>query len=60
MFKEQQRQEMKLLKQELDLMSKDNKKEAMRKRRDEKEIELAEKVYLTTDIVTGLLIHYLC
>lgn len=35
---------MKLLKQELDLMSKDNKKEAMRKRRDEKEIELAEKV----------------
>lgn len=44
MFKEQQKQEMKLLKQELDFMSKDNKKEAMRKRKDEKEIELADKV----------------
>lgn len=43
MFKEQQKQEMKLLKQELDFMSKDNKKEAMRKRKDEKEIELADK-----------------
>lgn len=46
MFKEQQKQEMKLLKQELDLMSKDNKKEAMRKRKDEKEIEFSEKVMI--------------
>ncbi|OWF53186.1 serine/threonine-protein kinase 10-like isoform X2 [Mizuhopecten yessoensis] len=42
-FKEQQKQEMKLLKQELDLMPKDNKKESVRKRKDQKEIELAEK-----------------
>ena len=46
MFKEQLKVEMKLLKQELDLMSKDNKKEAIRKRKDEKEIELSEKVMI--------------
>lgn len=42
-FKEQQRQDMKLLKQELDLLPKDTKKEALRKRKEEKEIELADK-----------------
>ncbi|XP_052821670.1 serine/threonine-protein kinase 10 isoform X3 [Octopus bimaculoides] len=42
-FKEQQRQDMKLLKQELDLLPKDTKKESLRKRKEEKEIELADK-----------------
>lgn len=35
---------MKLLKQELDLLPKDTKKESLRKRKEEKEIELADKV----------------
>ena len=43
-FKEQQKQELKLLKQELDLLPRDNKKDATRKRREQKEIELSEKV----------------
>lgn len=48
MFREKQKQEMKLLKQELDMMPKgDNKKENMRKAREAKEIELQEKVGFT-------------
>ena len=44
-FKEQQKQEMKLLKQEMDMMSKESKKDALRKRKEQKELfELAEKV----------------
>ena len=43
-FKEQQKQELKLLKQELDLLPRDGKKETMRKRKEAKEIELTEKV----------------
>ncbi|XP_022344368.2 uncharacterized protein LOC111137270 isoform X2 [Crassostrea virginica] len=43
LFKDQQKQELKLLKQELDLMSRDHKKDAMKKRKDQKEIELQEK-----------------
>lgn len=45
MFREKQKQEMKLLKQELDMMPRgDNKKENVRKMREAKEIELQEKV----------------
>ena len=45
MFREKQKQEMKLLKQELDMMPRgDNKKENVRKLREAKEIELQEKV----------------
>ncbi|XP_067658019.1 serine/threonine-protein kinase 10-like isoform X2 [Haliotis asinina] len=42
-FKEQQKQELKLLKQEMDLLPRDGKKEAMRKRKEAKEIELTDK-----------------
>lgn len=42
-FKEQQKQDMKLLKQEHDLLPKGSKKEAFRKRKEEKEIEQSEK-----------------
>lgn len=42
-FKEQQKQDMKLLKQEYDLLPKGNKKEAFRKRKEEKEIEQSDK-----------------
>ncbi|XP_041371147.1 STE20-like serine/threonine-protein kinase isoform X2 [Gigantopelta aegis] len=42
-FRDQQKEELKLLKKEMDLLPKDNKKEAMRKKREAKEIELAEK-----------------
>ena len=45
MFRDKQKQEMKLLKQELDMMPRgDNKKENMRKAREAKEIDLHEKV----------------
>lgn len=45
MFREKQKQEMKLLKQELDMMPRgDSKKENVRKLREAKEIELQEKV----------------
>ena len=43
-FKEQQKQAMKLLKQELDMMTKNSKKEEIRKRKEQKEIQLAEEV----------------
>ena len=45
MFREKQKQELKLLKQELDMMPRaDSKKESVRKLREAKEIELQEKV----------------
>ena len=44
MFREKQRQEMKLLKQELDLLPRDNKKEASQKIRESRQIEMEEKV----------------
>ena len=43
-FKEKQKQDMKLLKQELDMMAKNSKKEEIRKRKEQKEIQLAEEV----------------
>lgn len=44
-FREKQKQELKLLKQELEMLPRgDNKKENMRKHREAKEIELQEKV----------------
>lgn len=46
-FKEQQKQEMKLLKQELDLLPRDERKESMRRRKEQKEIELGEKVMIS-------------
>ena len=45
LFKEKQKQELKLLKQELDMMPRgDNRKENQRKAREAKEIEMQEKV----------------
>lgn len=44
LFKEQQKQELKLLRQELDLDQKKDKKEVLKKRKDQKDIELQEKV----------------
>ena len=38
---------MKLLKQELDMMAKNSKKEEIRKRKEQKEIQLAEEVGIT-------------
>jgi STE20-like kinase len=43
-FHEQQRNEMKLLKHEVDMLPKDKRKEAFKRRKDEKEIEQAERV----------------
>ncbi|ESO83096.1 hypothetical protein LOTGIDRAFT_223090 [Lottia gigantea] len=43
MFKEQQKQELKLFKHELDMLPKETKKEAIKKRREAKEIELTDK-----------------
>ena len=43
-FKEKQKQDMKLLKQELDMMTKNSKKEEIRKRKEQKEIQLSEEV----------------
>lgn len=48
MFREKQKQEMKLLKQELEMMSRGgDKKENMRKAREAKEIDLQDKVWLS-------------
>ena len=44
MFREKQKQEMKLLKQELDLLPRDNRKEKAQQIRETKQIEMEEKV----------------
>jgi STE20-like kinase len=44
MFRDGLRQEMRLIKQEVDMMPKDKRKEVYKRRREEKEIEQAEKV----------------
>ena len=59
-FKEQQKQEMRLLKQELDLMSKDNRKDSVRKRKDLKEIELADKVCIIMELADKVCIIMEC
>ena len=42
---------MKLMKQELDMMAKNSKKEEIRKRKEHKEIQLAEDVSVGTELV---------
>lgn len=48
-FRESLKQEMKLLKQEVDMQPKDIRKETFRRRREEKEVEQAEKVSRVCD-----------
>ena len=43
-FREGLKQELKLLKQEVDMLPKDQRKDALRRKKEEKEIEQAEKV----------------
>ena len=43
-FKDELKQEMKLLKLEVDVLPKDQRKEALKRRREEKEIEQTERV----------------
>ena len=55
MFREKQKQELKLLKQELDMMPRaDSKKESVRKLREAKEIELQEKVRVILEALHSL------
>jgi len=44
MFRDGLKQEMRLMKQEIDMLPKDGRKDVMRRRKEEKEIEQAEKV----------------
>ena len=50
-FKDELKQEMKLLKLEVDVLPKDQRKEALKRRREEKEIEQTERVSHVTLLV---------
>ena len=50
-FKESLKQEFKLLKQEIDLLPKDIRKDTLKRKREEKEIEQTEKVSLNWKLV---------
>lgn len=51
MYRDGLRQEMKLIKQEVEVFAKDKRKETYKRRREEKEIEQAEKVGMGVDFL---------